>query len=134
MNNLNWRGRLINGLSQYRAYYDKGISVLAVIRNMEITDLGILMAVAKYLFGDHIPTVWIIAFGVGYWIFNITVNLAVGWFWEANNGWKIEAQVFGKRASPGRTVLVDTDGQPYGSKQIAEDLSETLLRRIDDGQ
>lgn len=120
MTKLNWRGRLINALSQYRAYYDKGIAVLAIIRNMEITDIGILMAVAKYLFGDHISTVTIIIIGGCYWVINVAVNLSVGWFWEKNNGWEIEAQVFGKRVAPGRTVLVDPEGKPYGPKEMRD--------------
>jgi len=116
--NLNWRGKLINAISQYRMYYDKGISVLAIIRNMEITDLGILMAVCKYLFGDHISTSTIIIIGACYWVINVCVNLSVGFFFEKNNGWEIEAEVFGKRVSPGRTILVNPDGTPYGAEEI----------------
>lgn len=115
---LNWKGNLINALSQYRAYYDKGIAVLAIIRNMQLTDLGILMAVCKYLFGDHISTLTIIIIGACYWIFNVFVNLSVGWFWEKNNGWEIEAQVFGQRASPGRTILVSPKGIPYDAREL----------------
>lgn len=115
--NLNWRGNLINALSQYRAYYDKGIAVLAIIRNMELTDLGILMAAAKYLFGDHISTSTILILGVCYWVVNVCVNLAVGFFWEKNNGWEIEAQVFGQRISPTRTVLVSPEGKAYDARQ-----------------
>ena len=115
---LNWRGRIINGLSRYRAYYDKGIAVLAILRNMQITDLGILMATAKYLFGDHISTGTIILIGACYWVFNVIVNLSVGWFWERNDGWRIEAQVLGQRCQPGRTVLVSPEGEAYDARRI----------------
>lgn len=114
---LNWRGRLINGLSTYRTWYDKGISVLAVIRNMQITDLGILMGVAKYLFGDQLSTKLILLIGAGYWIMNVIVNTAVGWFWERNNGWEIEAQVFAHRTQPSRTILVNPDGKAYDARE-----------------
>lgn len=117
---LNWRGKLINALSRYRAYYDKGIAVLAILRNMELTDLGIMMAAAKYLFGDHISTLTIVILGGCYWVFNVCVNLCVGWFWEKNDGWKIEAEVFGKRVAPGRTVLVSPDGLPYDAREIKD--------------
>ncbi|HEC62440.1 MAG TPA: hypothetical protein ENI27_09365 [bacterium] len=115
---VNWKGKLINGLSQYRAYYDKGIAVLAIIRNMELTDLAIMTAAAKYLFGDHISTLAIIFLAGCYWVVNVCVNLAVGWFWERNNGWEIEAKVFGKRVAPGRTVLVCPEGKPYDARDI----------------
>lgn len=115
---LNRKGRLINAMSRYRTWYDKGIAVLAILRNMELSDLGILMAAAKYLFGDHISTSTILILGGCYWIFNVLVNLCVGWFWEKNNGWEIEAQVFGKRVSPGRTILVSPDGRPYDAREI----------------
>ena len=114
---LNWKGNLINALSQYRAYYDKGIAVLAILRNMELTDLGIMMAAGKYLFGDHISTQTIVLIGIGYWILNVCVNLSVGWFWERNNGWEIEAKVFSKRVAPGRTILVCPDGKPYDARE-----------------
>lgn len=117
---LNWRGRLINVMSQYRTYYDKGIAVLAILRNMELTDLGIMMAAAKYLFGDHISTLTILIIGGCYWILNVCVNLSVGWFWEKNNGWEIEAEVFGKRVSVGRTVLVDLKGKPYDAREMKD--------------
>lgn len=115
---LNWKGTLINAFSRYQTWYNKGISVLAVVRNMELSDLGILMAVAKYLFGDHISTSTILILGVCYWIFNALVNICVGRFWENNNGWQIEAQVFGKRISPGRMILVDPDGNPYDAREV----------------
>ncbi len=118
MSTLNWKGKLINALSQYRAYYDKGVSVLAIIRNMELTDLGILMAASKYLFGDHISTTTILILGACYWVVNVCINLSVGWFWERNNGWEIEAKIFGKRAAPGRTVLVCPEGKPYDARNI----------------
>ena len=118
MTGLNWKGKFINLLSRYRAYYDKGISVLAIIRNMELSDLGILMAATKYLFGEHISTSTIVILGIGYWIFNVCVNLSVGWFWEKNNGWKIEAEVFGQRCQPGRTVLVSPQGDPYDARRV----------------
>lgn len=134
MKSLNWRGKLINGLSRYRAYYDKGIAVLAILRNMQITDLGILMAVAKYLFGDHISTWTIIIIGCCYWVFNVCVNLSVGWFWERNNGWEIEAKVFGKRAAPSRSVLVNPDGTPYGAKDIGAHVYLYLMRAMKNGK
>ena len=112
----NWRGNLIAAISTYRAWYDKGIQVLSVVRNMEVTDLGILMAVMKYLFGDHISTLTILLIGVGYWVFNAAVNTVVGMFWERNDGWRIEAEVFGKRNSVTRTVLVSPDGEPYDAR------------------
>ena len=77
------------------------------------------MAVAKYLFGDHISTLTIIILGVCYWIFNGVVNTLVGRFWELNDGWRIEAEVFGERSQPGRSVLVDTDGTAYGCEKQA---------------
>ena len=116
---LNWKGRLINTLSTYRTWYDKGVAVLAVIRNMELSDLGILMAVAKYLFGDHLSTGTIIVIGACYWVLNVLVNLCVGWFWERNDGWRIEAQVFSQRVQPSRTVLVSPDGKPYDAREKA---------------
>lgn len=85
---------------------------------MQITDLGILMAVAKYLFGDHLSTGLILMIGAGYWILNVVVNASVGWFWERNNGWEIEAQVFGKRCQPGRTILVSPEGKPYDAREL----------------
>ena len=68
---LNYKGKIIYVLSKYRTWYDKGIAVLAVLRNMELSDLGILMAVTKYLFGNHISTSTIIIVGACYWIFNV---------------------------------------------------------------
>ena len=118
MTGLNWKGKLINGLSRYRTWYDKGISVLAIIRNMELSDLGILMAVAKYMFGDHISTKTILILGGCYWVFNVCVNVLVGRFWENNDGWKIEAEVFGKRLQVGRTVLVSPEGNPYDAREV----------------
>ena len=117
---LTWKGHVIRGLSRYRTYYDKGIAVLAILRNMELTDLGIMMAAAKYLFGDHVSTGTILLIGCAYWIFNVCVNLSVGWFWERNDGWKIEAEVFGKRAQPGRTILVDPEGEPYDARKMRD--------------
>ena len=114
---LNWKGKVINALSQYRAYYDKGIAVLAIIRNMELTDIGILMGVAKYMFGDQISTATIVKIGLAYWVVNLFVNLSVGWFWEKNDGWELEAKIFGKRAAPGRTVLVCPEGKPYDARE-----------------
>jgi|TARA_R100001530_G_scaffold135851_1_gene114184 hypothetical protein len=115
---LNWKGETIKALSRYRTFYDKGIAVLAILRNMELSDLGIMMAASKYLFGDHIETSTIVILGVAYWVFNVCVNLTVGYFWEKNDGWRIEAQVFGKRCQPGRTVLVSPEGEPYGPKEM----------------
>ena len=117
---LNWKGKLINALSQYRAYYDKGISVLAIIRNMELTDLGILMAASKYLFGDHISTTTILILGACYWVVNVCVNLAVGFFWERNNGWELEAKILGKRVTPTRTVLVSPEGKAYDAREVKD--------------
>ncbi len=93
---------------------------MSVIRNMEITDLGIFMAVAKYLFGDHISTQTILVVGLSYWILNTLWNTCVGWFWEKNDGWRIEAEVFGKRTQPGRTILVCPDGEPYDARNHKE--------------
>ena len=118
---LNTKGQLIRVISTYRTWYDKGIQVLSVIRNMEVTDLGILMAVMKYLFGDHISTTAILLIGACYWIFNAVVNTVVGMFWERNNGWQIEAEVFGKRNSVSRTVLVSPDGNPYDARDTHGD-------------
>lgn len=134
MTGLNWRGKIINGISHYRAYYDKGIMVLSVLRNMQITDLGILMGVCKYLFGDHISTSTIIIIGAVYWVFNVIVNLSVGWFWEKNNGWEIEAQVFGKRTQPSRTVLVDPDGKSYGPRDIGGQIYKYLITGVKHGK
>jgi len=139
---LSRRGMIIHLLSRYRAYYDKGIAVLAVIRNMELSDLGILMAAAKYLFGDHLSTGTIIFLGCCYWFFNVIVNLSVGWFWERNDGWRIEAQVFGQRCQPTRTVLVDPDGRAYGARDIGGEVYGHMVkaarhgrsvREVDDG-
>lgn len=116
---LNRKGKLIQALSRYRTWYDKGISVLAILRNMELSDLGILMAAAKYLFGDHLSTSTIVLAGVCYWIFNVFVNVSVGWFWERNDGWRIEAEVFGKRTNTTRTVLVSPEGLPYDAREIS---------------
>lgn len=118
MTKLNAKGRLIQALSKYRTWYDKGISVLAILRNMELSDLGILMAAAKYLFGDHLSTSTIVICGACYWVFNVCVNVAVGWFWEKNDGWRIEAAVFGQRTQCTRTVLVDPDGNPYDAREV----------------
>ena len=115
---LNWKGKLINAFSRYQTWYNKGITVLAVVRNMELSDLGILMAAGKYLFGDHISTMSIVIIGGCYWIFNAIVNITVGRFWERNNGWQIEAEVFGSRIAPGRTVLVSPDGKPYDAREL----------------
>lgn len=115
---LNRKGKLIQALSRYRTWYDKGISVLAILRNMELSDLGILMAAAKYLFGDHISTQTIVILGCCYWIFNVCVNCAVGWFWERNDGWRIEAEVFGKRTHTSRTILVSPEGLPYDARAV----------------
>ncbi len=114
---LNRKGRLIQALSRYRTWYDKGISVLAILRNMELSDLGILMAAAKYLFGDHLSTSTIVILGCCYWVFNVCVNVSVGWFWERNDGWRIEAEVFGKRTHTSRTILVSPEGFPYDARQ-----------------
>jgi hypothetical protein len=75
------------------------------------------MAVMKYLFGDHISTLTILLIGVCYWVFNALVNTVVGMFWEKNNGWQIEAEVFGKRNSVSRTVLVSPGGSPYDARE-----------------
>jgi len=126
---LTWKGCVIFQLSRYRTWYDKGIAVLAVLRNMQLTDIGILMAVAKYLVGDHIATSTIVWLGVCYWVFNICVNVFVGRFWEKHDGWRIEAEVFGSRTQPGRTVLVGPDGISYGKDEVAQAVADKLIIR-----
>lgn len=113
------RSALIHSFSKLNIWYGKGIQVLAFIRNVEITDIGILMAIAKYFFGDSISNSTIVIVGAGYWVLNTIVNLCVGWFWEHHSGWEIEARVRAKRVDAQRTVLVDPEsGIPYGLKEI----------------
>jgi hypothetical protein len=114
---LNKKGKLIKVISTYRTWYKKGIEVMSVIRNMEMSDLAILMAATKYLFGEYIPTFVIVLLGVGYWVFNAILNCSVGWFWEKNDGWRIEAEVFGKRNAVSRTVLVSPEGDSYDARE-----------------
>jgi hypothetical protein len=114
----NWKGNLIKAISTYRTWYDKGIQVLAVVRNMEFKDIAILMAAVKFFFGDVLADSTIIILGGCYWVFNAIVNTVVGMFWEKNDGWKIEAEVFGKRNAVGRTVLVSPEGDSYDARQV----------------
>jgi len=85
---------------------------------MEIKDIGILMAVVKYMFGDVLSNSTIILLGCCYWVFNALVNTIVGMFWEKNDGWRIEAEVFGKRNAVGRTVLVSPEGDSYDAREV----------------
>lgn len=113
------RSSAIKGFSKLNVWYGKGIQVLAFIRNVEITDIGILMAIAKYFFGDSLSNGTIIMIGGGYWVLNTVINLSVGWFWEHHKGWEIEARVRAKRVDAQRTVLVDPDtGEPYGLNRL----------------
>jgi len=115
------RSGLIGGFAKLNCWYAKGIAVLSFVRNMEITDIGILMGVAKYLFGDALSSWQIVGIGAGYWTLNTLVNLCVGWFWEHHSGWEIEARVVSKRITPQRTILVDPEtGQAYGLKEMKE--------------
>jgi hypothetical protein len=115
------RSGLIASFSKLNVWYGKGIQVLAFIRNVEITDIGILMAIGKYFFGDSISNTTIIMIGAGYWVLNTIVNLSVGWFWEHHEGWQIEAQVRGKRVDATRAILVDPDsGKAYGIEELRE--------------
>jgi len=114
--------------SKWKVWYDKGIAVLSVIRNVQIMDLGVIMGVSKYLFGDQLSNWQIVSLGILYWILNTIINTLVGWFWEHHQGWQIESEIRAQRVDASRTVLVGLDGKPYGAEDIARHLAKELKK------
>ena len=116
----------IRSFAKWKVWYDKGIGVLSVIRNVQLMDLGIIMALAKYMFGDQLSNAQIIAIGASYWVLNTVVNTTVGWFWEHHQGWKIEAEVRAQRVDATRTVLVSPSGDAYSLHDLASQIAKEL--------
>jgi len=104
---------LIHKFEYWKALYDKGVGVLASLRVVALTDVAILMGVFKYIFGPDVSLWWVVSIGIVYYPLRTAFYLLIGKFWEDNNGFEIQAKVQSKRATPGRVILVDTDGREY---------------------
>ncbi len=121
------RAQGIEKFELWKAFYDKGVGVLASLRVVALTDVAILMGVFKYIFGPDVSLWWVVGIGVVYYPIRTAFYLFIGKFWEDNNGFKIQAEVQGKRAQPGRVMLVDTEGNEY-------DLRNLTIKEVTNGR
>ena len=106
----------------WKLWYDKGVAIFASMRMVEITDIAILMAAFKFLFGDGISMWWVVLVGVVYYPTRTLIYFFLGLLWEHENGWAIHTDVNRNRVEPGRVIIVNTD-----------DLAEKIVQKLKEG-
>jgi len=102
-----------------QTWYQKGLSIYTSVMMVQMSDVAILAAAAKYVAGDSVPIWFLVVCAIGFYLGRTGLLLAIGWWWERNNGWEIATKINSTRVEPGRVHITNTD-------ELAEKMIEKL--------
>lgn len=115
------RNNLIKIFVKHRYWYAQGNNVLASTAVISVEKIIIGIAAIKYITSEEVP-VWIIVIVLMvYFTWRILSRWSIGYFWEDNEGYDIEAEWNKVRVPPNRFYMVNIDEL---AKKVAEELKQ----------
>ena len=115
------RRKLIEVFVKHRYWYGQGDQVMASTSVISVEKITIGIAAVKYIAGDSVGMAWVGIFIGVYFIWRVLSRWLIGYFWEKNGGYNVEAEWNKERVAPQRFYMLNLDDL---AKRIAEEMKD----------
>jgi hypothetical protein len=101
------RRRVIELFVRHRYFYNQGNNTMTTLSVIPIEKIAIILAVAKYLLGDHVDMKLVYAAAGAYFIWRIGLRWVIGYIWHRSDGYDIETEWNKGKVPPSRVEVIN---------------------------